>query len=108
MGEDVSGAEVPSHADLALLLLVAERNTRLTSDLADLSLRETPLRDGYSRIDGLAFPMLLVDLTTLAERVRNDYVALFTEKVPLPPGVAEWWYAHFGPMKEGTMDPTRL
>jgi hypothetical protein len=99
--------ELPAHADLALVLLVARRYEALDDDLRALSLREEKLAEGYARLHGAPFPLLLVDLRALASHERDDVVALFADGVPLSPAVDAWWYAHYG-RKDNDMDPQQL
>jgi hypothetical protein len=100
-------AELAAHTDLMLVLLVARRYEALDADIHALELREEKLATGYTRLHGAAFPMVLVDLRTLASHERDDIVALFADSVPLSPAVDAWWYAHYG-RKDKDMDPQNL
>ena len=104
----VNLTEVEARADLALVLMVAERNRTLDRDLADLGLRERREREGYTHLDGLAFPTLLVDLTTVARRTSEDLIALFARDPSARAAAKDWWYDHHGTVRKSTMDPTRL
>ncbi|MFO0607703.1 MAG: hypothetical protein U0324_31360 [Polyangiales bacterium] len=100
-------SDLPSPADLALVLLVARRYEALDDDLRDLSLREEPLSAGYARVHGAAFPLLLVDLRALASQEGDDLIALFADGIPPSPAADAWWYAHCG-RKDDNMDPRQL
>ncbi len=93
--------------ELALVLFVASRNKALDEDLHRLGARERSLGGGYTRIEGVAFPMLRVDLSAVAARDHDDFVALFAEAVPIPEEARDWWYGHYGASKEITMDAKR-
>ncbi len=100
-------AELPTHDDLALVLLVARRYEALDADLRALGLREEAISPGYARLRGAAFPLLLVDLYALASCDRDDLIALFADGAAHPPDADVWWYAHTG-RKENGMDPREL
>lgn len=93
---------------LALVLLVPSRNAALDDDLRRLGVRERPLGGGYARVEGLAFPLLLVDLSAVAARDRDDYVALFAEGARVPVEARSWWYARHGTRTEDGMDPKQM
>lgn len=93
--------------ELALVLVVASRNRALNDDLRRLGVRERSLGGGYVRIDGLAFPLLLVDLSAVAARDHDDFIALFTDDAPVSEEARDWWYAHYGTRTEITMDAKR-
>ncbi len=95
-------------AELAVALLVASRNEALDDDLRRLGARERSLGGGYTRVEGLFFPLLLVDLTGVARRDRDDFVALFAEQAPIPVEAKVWWYAHFGTRTEVMMDAKQM
>ncbi len=97
-----------NNGDLALVLLVASRNKALDDDLRRTVAGERPLGEGYVRVEGLAFPLLLVDLSAVATRDHNDFVALFTEAAPVPSDARSWWYAHYGARPEVSMDAKQL
>lgn len=88
--------------------MVAKRNDALDDDLRSLGARERPLGDGYVRVDGLAFPTLLIELGEVAARDHDDYIALFAPDVPVPVEAGAWWYAHYGIRTDDDMDPKRM
>ncbi len=94
--------------DLAIALLVASRNEALDDDLRLLGATERALGGGYIRIEGLAFPMLLIELAEVADHDRDDYIALFTPGAPVPIEARAWWYAHHGLRTEDGMDPRQM
>lgn len=94
--------------ELALVLVVASRNKALDDDLRRLSARERSLGGGYTRIEGLAFPLILVDLSAVAAHDRDDLVALFTDTAPVSVEAKAWWYAHYGTNAEVTMDAKQM
>jgi len=94
--------------DLAVALLVASRNEALDDDLRLLGARERSLGGGYTRIEDIAFPMLLIDLTTVAACDRDDFIALFAHRGRVPDDAHTWWYARFGTPLEDGMDITKM
>ena len=94
--------------DLAVALLVASRNEALDDDLRLLGARERSLGGGYTRIEGLVFPMLLIDLTAVAVCDHGDYIALFAHRGRVPDGAHSWWYARYGTPTEDGMDVRQM
>ena len=97
-----------SPADLAVVLMVATRNEALDDDLRSLGARERPLGGGYVRVEGLAFAMVLIDLTEVASHDHDDYIALFAHRAPVPSDARSWWYARYGSRTEVTMDAKQM
>jgi len=94
--------------DLAVALMVAARNEALGDDLRMLGCRERSLGGGYTRIKGLAFPMLLIDLTAVAACDHGDYIALFAHRSRVPADARSWWYARYGTPTEDGMDVRQM
>lgn len=97
-----------SESELALVLMVASRNAALDRDIARLRLRQRPVSAGYTRLEGLVFPLIVADLAALTARDRDDYVALFAASGRASAAARSWWYARYGSVKENAMDPTKL
>ncbi len=66
--------------ELSLVLVVPRETPTLWRELDHCSLKPQPLKDGYVRLLGMPYTVLVVLLDQVADAERDDYLRLFTAK----------------------------